>query len=111
MNKANWHFFTSNEAWKEITNINLSQSAEALINDFYNKKSKFLRSLIYLVEQSITKTKRQKRTILQIIQKNQARVTPHPVKKKAKTEVKSFAKKNKKEDLEILPALSTAIHL
>ena len=37
INKANWHLFTSNEAWKEVTNTNPLQSVEALTNDFYKK--------------------------------------------------------------------------
>ena len=37
INKANWHLFTSNEAWNEVTNPNLSQPAEALTKDFYKK--------------------------------------------------------------------------
>ena len=37
MNKAHWHLFTSNETWKEVTNPNRPQSAEALTKDFYKK--------------------------------------------------------------------------
>ena len=39
INIANWDLFTSNEAWKKVTNPNRSQSAEALTEDFYKKKS------------------------------------------------------------------------
>ena len=53
-----------------------------------------------LVAQLITNTKRQKRTILQNIQENQSRATPHPVEKKNRTELKTLAKNNKKEDCE-----------
>ena len=63
-----------------------------------------------LVEQSITQTKRQRRTILQNIEENQSRVTPNPV-AKSLSRIQILAKKNKKEDWEKLPALSTAIHL
>ena len=37
INKANWHLFTSNETWKEVTNPVRSQSAEALTKDLYKK--------------------------------------------------------------------------
>ena len=37
INKANCHLFTSTEAWKEVTNPNQSQSAEALTKDFQKK--------------------------------------------------------------------------
>ena len=37
MNKANWHLLTSKEAWKQTTNPNRSQFAEALTEDFYKK--------------------------------------------------------------------------
>ena len=36
-NKANWHLFTSNEALKQVTNPNQSQTAEALPKDFHKK--------------------------------------------------------------------------
>ena len=63
------------------------------------------------MESLITKSKRQKRTILQNIQENQLRAAPHPEEKKAKAELKILAKKNKKQDWKKLPALSTAVHL
>ena len=37
INKANWHLFTSKEAWKQVKNPNLSQFAEVLTEDFYIK--------------------------------------------------------------------------
>ena len=65
---AGGHFLTSNEAWKKVTNLNRSQTAEALTEDFYNKiqiSSKFAIPVIEikktlpqaLVELSTTKTK------------------------------------------------------
>ena len=45
-NKESWYLFTSNEALKQVTNANLSQSAEPLTEDFY-KKSNFLQNLVY----------------------------------------------------------------
>ena len=39
INKENWHFITSNtsnEAWKQTTNQNRSQSAEALTEEMAN---------------------------------------------------------------------------
>ena len=47
INKANWHLFTSNEAWKEVTNPNRSQSTEAQTKYFHKKKSKFPQNLLY----------------------------------------------------------------
>ena len=37
INKANWQHFTSNKAWKKVTNPTRSQSAEALTEEFYKK--------------------------------------------------------------------------
>ena len=45
INKANWHLYTSNEAWEKATNLNRSQTAETLTEDFY-KKFKFLQNLL-----------------------------------------------------------------
>ena len=67
--RANWHPFTSIEAWKEVTNPNQSQSAEALTKDFYRKKKTNFRKICLtsdrkktlfqpLVEWSTTKNKR-----------------------------------------------------
>ena len=52
------------------------------------------------MEQSIAETKRQRTTILQNIQENKSRATPHQVENKARAEFKSLAKNNKKEDWE-----------
>ena len=70
------HLYTSNEAWKKVTNPNRSQSAEALTEDFYKKNQISEKSAVpvieiekktlpqALVEQWTTKIKIQKRTIL-----------------------------------------------
>ena len=91
---------------EKVTNPNRSQSTEALPKDFYKKNLYFFKicytSVRYiktlpqaLGEQSITKTKRQKRTILQNIQKTNRE--QHLIQwKEAKAEFKSLAKKNKK---------------
>ena len=50
-----------------------------------------------LVEQSITRIRRQKKTVLQSIQESRSRATPHPV-EKAIAEFKRPAEKNLKED-------------
>ena len=91
INEANWDIFTSNEAWKQITNPNRSQFAEALTEDSYKKKFKISsESAIPVIEkkhfpkpwwggQLQKKTKRQKRTIQQNLKKIQLRATPVPV--------------------------------
>ena len=48
INKANSHLFTSNEAWKEVTNPNRTQSAESRTKIFSIKKSKY-RKICYII--------------------------------------------------------------
>ena len=90
INKADWHLFTSSEAWKKVTNPNRSQSAEVLTENFYKKKFKIFRNLLYqwqekkilpqaLLEKSNTKIKGQKWTILRNSLENQLQASPHPV--------------------------------
>ena len=43
INEAKQHLSTSNEAWKQVTNQNQSQSAEALTKDFYIKTLNFFK--------------------------------------------------------------------
>ena len=78
---------------KKTTNPYRSQSAEPLTEDFFYKIIRIAsKSAIPLVEQSITKTKRQKRTVLQNIQENQSRATPHLVEKNQSIIQKSIQK-------------------
>ena len=61
-----------------------------------------------LVEQSITQTKRQKRTSLQNTQENQSQETPHPVEQSQSRFQKSSQKEQEGRLKKKLPALSTA---
>ena len=86
INEISWRLFKPIEAWKKVINPNWSQSVEAITEDFYKKNQNFFKNYFKkfpraLAKQSITKIKRQKRTILLNIQKKQSRALPHPMEK------------------------------
>ena len=110
INKANLHLLTWNEAWKEVTNPNWSQSAEALTKDFYKKKiKKSTKSAIPVIQKKhfpktwgssqLQKLKDKRERYYKIYRKTNRE--QHLIRwKKSRAEFKSLAKKNMKKDWE-----------